>query len=145
MNDAHQAAQGAAVVGSAGKAASIVAVKYFVIGLLLGAISCVSVIMAATAPNGKRNLFICIMSTALASICGGCYVAIRWGFGADIAVALLNDDVVGLSATFITVIGVSFICGLPAWCLIGSVFVWFERMRGKTIIEVIADAKRLWV
>ncbi len=101
--------------------------------------------MAATAPRGTRNLFICIMSTALASVCGGCYVAIYFGFGADIATAVISGDMMGLATTFVTVIGVSFLCGLPAWCFIGGVFVWFERMRGKTIIEILADAKRLWV
>ena len=144
MNDAQQAAQAAGVAVGAGKSASLTAVKYFAVGLLLGSIACVSVIMAATAPNGKRNLFVCIMSTAVASICGGCYAAIHFGFGADIAMAVISGDAMALIASFITVIGISFICGLPAWCFIGGVFVWFERMRGKTIIEMLEDAKRLW-
>jgi len=144
MNDAQQAAQATAAAVGAGKTASIAAAKYTLLGLLAGTIGAVAVIMAATAPSGKRNLFLCIVSTAMASICGGCYVAVKYGFATDIAVAVFSGDVQAQVASLLTLIGVAFICGLPAWCFIGGIFVWFERMRGKTIIEILADAKTLW-
>jgi uncharacterized membrane protein YuzA (DUF378 family) len=144
MNDAQTAAQGMAAAGSAGKAASLAAVKYTALGLIIGAVSCISVIMAATAPSGKRNLFMCIMSTALASLCGGNYVGKHFGFVDAIVSSAMLGDMSGVSTAVYTLIGIAFVCGLPAWCLIGGVFVWFERMRGKTIIEILADAKSLW-
>lgn len=144
MNEAQQAAQVAGTAVSAGKVASITAAKYTLLALFIAAVSCVAVIMAATAPNGKRNLFLCIVSTAMASICLGCYVAVKYGFATDIALAVLSGDIQALVAAVITLIGVAFICGLPAWCLIGGLFVWFERMKGKTIVEILADAKTLW-
>jgi len=114
MNEATQAAQVAGAAVGAGKAGSIAAAKYLTVSLILGAIGCASVVMAATAPKGNRNLFVCIMSTAIASICGGCYVAIKYGFANDIMLAVLANNIMALSSTFITVIGISFICGLPA-------------------------------
>jgi len=144
MNDAQQAAQGVVAAGSAGKAASLAAVKYTALGLIIGAIGCISVVMAATAPDGKRNLFVCIMSTAMASLCGGNYVGKHFGFVDAIVAAAMTGDMSGVSTAVYTLIGIAFICGLPAWCFIGGVFVWFERMRGKTIIEMISEAKVLW-
>lgn len=144
MNDAQQAAQGVVAAGTAGKAASLAAVKYTALALVIGAIGCISVVMAATAPHGKRNLFVCIMSTAMASLCGGNYVGKHFGFVDAIVVSAMSGDMSGVSTAVYTLIGIAFLCGLPAWCLIGGVFVWFERMRGKTIIEIIAEAKILW-
>lgn len=144
MNDAQQAAQGVVAVGGAGKAASLAAAKAMVLCLLAAAIGVSSFVMVATSPKGHRNLFLCIVSTAMTSICLGCYVGMRYGFAADIALAVLSGDLQALAAASIIFIGVAFLCGLPAWCLIGSVFVWFESMRGKTIVEILEDAKRLW-
>lgn len=144
MNDAQQAAQAAGVAVGAGKSASLAAMKYTALGLVIGAVACVSVIMAATSPNGKRNQFICIMSTALASICGGNYVGKHFGYIDAIVLAAIQGDTAGISSAVMTFIGIAFMCGLPAWCFMGGVFVWFERMRGKTIVEMLEDAKRLW-
>lgn len=144
MNDAQQAAQGVVAAGTAGKAASLAAVKYTALALVIGAIGCISVVMAATAPDGKRNLFVCIMSTAMASLCGGNYVGKHFGFVDAIVASAMSGDMSGVSTAVYTLIGISFVCGLPAWCLIGGVFVWFERMRGKSIVEIIQEVKSVW-
>lgn len=144
MNDAQQAAQVVAATGASGKAAASVAAKYTAFGLLAGAIAVASVVMAATTPDKKRDVFVCLVSTLLLSFCGGAMAAIKLGVVESVVQSATAGDSVHLMAAVLALILTAFCCGLPAWCLVGGYFVWADRMRGKTIVEIVEDAKRLW-
>lgn len=144
MNDAQQAAQVAAAAGAGGKAAATTAAKYTALSLIFGMVAVASVVMAATTPDKKRDVFVCLMTTAMASVCGGAVASVYFGYVDDIVMAVLASNDARIIVAAASMIGLAFCCGLPAWCVAGGVFVWFKRMRGKTIVEIIAEAKSAW-
>jgi hypothetical protein len=73
MNDAQNLAGVAASSSGLGKAFAASSAKYAAGGLLIGTVSAVSVFMAVTMPKTKGDFFASIMSTVMASMCGGAY------------------------------------------------------------------------
>ena len=144
MNDMQQAAQIATAAGAGGKAAAGTAAKITLFGLFTGAIACASVVMAATTPDKKRDVFICLMSTLTLSLGGGAIAGIKLGYIDDVVAAVILGNEAHLVAAVMAFILLAFCCGLPAWCAIGGYFVWTDRMKGKSIIEILEEARQLW-
>ena len=67
-----------------------------------------------------------MINTTVSSICGGAFV-VRWMGIGDWA----NDD-----AGLITIGGLIFVCGLPAWVLVRAWFKWAKTRRDKDLAEL---------
>ena len=91
------------------------------------------VVMAMTLPKTVREFCVAMISTTIASICGGAFAVRSLGIS-DWA----NDDV-GL----IAIGGLIFVCGLPAWVLVRAWFKWAEARKDKDLVELLDDMAEL--
>lgn len=137
MNDAGNMAQAGAVAVSAGSAAA----KHTAIaaggGLAMGAI----VVMSLTMPNRKIDFFAALISTVISSLCGGAYAVQYFDLLAGV---LLAPTMTHLYIALAQVGGVFFLCGLPGWVLVRSVFVFTEARKTKGIDVLVGDAKGIF-
>lgn len=143
MNDANNIAQAAAGgMGLSKSSAAIMAAKHSILALIIGAIAVVCVIMAWSWPKRPAEAFAALMSTTMASICGGAYVSIKFGMWENVFLYMINGDT--WMAIFVTlpIIGVAFLCGFPAWGLCRSIFIYMDKSREKGIDVLIADIKK---
>lgn len=85
------------------------------------------VVMAMTLPKTAREFVVALISTVVASIGGGAFV-IRW-----LEIGHWAQDDVGL----IGLMGVVFVCGLPAWVLVRALFAWSESKKDRQITEIV--------
>lgn len=93
------------------------------------------VVMAMTLPRTVREFAVAMISTTVSSLCGGAFV-VRW---LDIA-HWAHDD-----AGMVALGGIVFVCGLPAWLIVRSLFAWSEAKKDRQITEIvdaIIEAKR---
>jgi len=93
------------------------------------------VVMAMTLPKTPREFVVALISTVVSSIGGGAFV-IRW-----LEIGHWAQDDVGL----IGLMGVVFVCGLPAWVLVRALFAWSEAKKDRQITEIVdavLDAKK---
>lgn len=93
------------------------------------------VVMAMTLPKTPREFVVALISTVVSSIGGGAFV-IRW-----LEIGHWAQDDVGL----IGLMGVVFVCGLPAWVLVRALFAWSESKKDRQITEIVdavLDAKK---
>jgi hypothetical protein len=91
------------------------------------------VVMCMTHPRSKREWAVGIISTVVGAIAGGAAVIQHFSLQA------WTQDYIGLVA----VLGVAFICGLPAWTLVRSIFTYLEKQKDKDIVEIAKDVKDL--
>lgn len=91
------------------------------------------VVMAMTLPRTVREFCVAMISTVVASTCGGAFV-VRWFDLAHWA----NDDV-----GVIAIGGLIFVCGLPAWVLVRAWFAWSEARKGVALPELVRELKGL--
>lgn len=85
------------------------------------------VVMAMTLPKTAREFIVAMISTTVASLCGGAFV-VRWlGIG-DWA----HDDV-----GMIAIGGLIFVCGLPAWIIVRALFAWSEAKKDRQITDIV--------
>jgi len=139
MNEARQAAElGAAAYGASKAGGAGAAVKYSLCGLILAAVSSASVVMSVTMPQNPRDFFASIMSTVISSMCGGAYVATKFGMLETLESA--PNETARMFA-LAAIVGISFVCGLPAWAFVRGLFVWTESRKNKGIDVLIHDAK----
>ena len=101
---------------------------------VLGAFAAVLVtivVMAMTLPKTAREFVVAMISTVVFSLGGGAFV-IRWFELQHWA----NDDigVVALAA-------VIFVCGLPAWVLVRSWFVYAELRKSMSLPDMLRELK----
>lgn len=89
------------------------------------------VVMAMTLPKTVREFGVSLICTVMGSICGGAYVVSAMGIG-----SWVNDDI-GLMA----LLGIAFVCGLPAWLIVRAVFVYAELRKNMSIVEMITEFK----
>ncbi|MCP9337633.1 hypothetical protein [Stutzerimonas xanthomarina] len=93
------------------------------------------VVMAMTLPKTVREFVVAMISTTVASLCGGAFV-VRWlGIG-----HWANDDI-----GMVAIGGLIFVCGLPAWVVVRAWFAWSEAKKDRQIDEIVdavLDAKR---
>ena len=103
------------------------------LGLLgmLATVGVAVVVMAMTIPRTVREFVVALISTVVASFCGGAFV-IRW---LDIG-HWVNDDIglVGLLA-------VVFTCGLPAWVVVRGWFAYTEARKTRSVLELIREVR----
>lgn len=85
------------------------------------------VVMAMTLPKTAREFVVALISTVVSSIGGGAFV-IRW-----LEIGHWAQDDVGL----IGLMGVVFVCGLPAWVLVRALFAWSESKKDRQITEIV--------
>ncbi|WP_417480427.1 hypothetical protein [Maricaulis maris] len=93
------------------------------------------VVMAMTLPRTVREFVVAMISTTVASLCGGAFV-VRW-----LEIGHWANDDVGMVA----IGGLIFVCGLPAWVLVRALFAWSEAKKDRQIVEIVdavLDAKR---
>jgi hypothetical protein len=140
MNDAQNLAGVAASSSGLGKAFAASSAKYAAGGLLIGTVSAVSVFMAVTMPKTKGDFFASILSTVMASMCGGAYASVKFGLLADVLNAATEAEAILAMGG---VIGISFICGLPAWAVVRAIFIWTEARKNNGIDELLRDAKNI--
>lgn len=93
---------------------------YKLLSILGGATFAAVVVMIMTKPKSTPEWAVALISTVVSSLCGGAFV-VRW---LDIG-AWVQDDI-GL----IALIGVAFVCGLPAWVIVRAWFAWSEARKG---------------
>lgn len=104
---------------------------------LLGALASVLVaivVMAMTLPKTVREFVVAMISTVVASLCGGAFV-IRWMEIGHWA----NDDIglLGLGA-------VVFVCGLPAWVSVRAWFAYTEASKGRSLLDLVRELRAAW-
>ena len=137
MSDAGNMAQAGAVAVSAGSAAA----KHTAIaaggGLAMGAI----VVMSLTMPSRKIDFFAALISTVISSLCGGAYAVQYFDLLTGV---LLAPTTAHLYLALAQVGGVFFVCGLPGWVLVRSIFVFTEARKNKGIDVLMADARGIW-
>jgi hypothetical protein len=138
MTDARQAAEVGATMAAAGKAAGSAAIKYTAVGLLFSAIASASVVMAMTMPKSRGDFFASMLSTVMASVCGGAYVSVKCGFLAALLAAQTDYEA---AFSLGIIIGIAFLCGLPAWAIVRGLFVWTERRKTSGLDAMIADVR----
>jgi len=93
------------------------------------------VVMAMTLPRTVREFVVAMISTTVASLCGGAFV-VRW-----LEIGHWANDDVGMVA----IGGLIFVCGLPAWVVVRAWFAWSEAKKDRQIDEIVdavLDAKR---
>lgn len=91
------------------------------------------IVACMTPPRNVREWTVGLISTVLGSICGGAAVVQHFGLQS------WAQDSVGLVA----ILGLCFVCGLPAWATVRWTFNWMEKRKDKDIGEVVADLKAL--
>lgn len=108
-------------------------IALYKLGLLgaVGAVLVTIVVMAMTLPRTAREFVVAMISTVVASLGGGAFV-IRWF---DLQ-HWVNDDI-GL----IALIAVVFVCGLPAWVLVRSWFVYAELRKSMSLPDMLRELK----
>lgn len=93
------------------------------------------VVMAMTLPKTVREFVVAMISTTVASLCGGAFV-VRW-----LEIGHWANDDVGMVA----IGGLIFVCGLPAWVVVRAWFAWSEAKKDRQIDEIVdavLDVKR---
>ncbi|UUZ68070.1 hypothetical protein LP416_27785 [Polaromonas sp. P2-4] len=93
------------------------------------------VVMLMTPPRSKAEWVVGLISTVIGSVCGGAFVIEHYGLQA------WANTFNGL----LSLIGLAFACGLPAWSVVRWSFTWMLKRHGKDLGEVIQDAKRDFV
>lgn len=90
------------------------------------------VVMLWVQPKSRREWAMALISTVVASVCGGAAVVQHFGLTS------WGDSYIGLVA----LAGIIFVSGLPGWVLVRSAFAWAEKRNDKDIAELISDAKK---
>lgn len=92
------------------------------------------VVMAMTLPKTVREFVVAMISTTVASLCGGAFV-VRW-----LEIGHWANDV-----GMVAIGGLILVCGLPAWVVVRAWFAWSEAKKDRQIDEIVdavLDAKR---
>lgn len=89
------------------------------------------VVMLMTPPRSPQEWAVGLISTVLGSVCGGA-VVIEWF---DLQRWMYSTS--GL----VSLLGLVFACGLPAWAIVRWLFTWMERRKGKDLGEVVNDVR----
>lgn len=89
------------------------------------------VVMCLTPPQKPKEWALCLITTAISSICGGAFVIAKlelqhWAF----------DDV-GLLA----MLGLVFACGLPGWAIVRWAFNYINKHRNDDIGDICDDVR----
>lgn len=100
--------------------------------MVTGAVLATIVVMVFTQPQRRGEWAVSLISTVLASLCGGSAIILKFG---------LQDWASDFYGVF-AVGGVYFTAGLPGWILVRALFAWFALHRDSTLPEIIRAAKK---
>jgi hypothetical protein len=91
------------------------------------------VVMTMTKPRSDQEWHVALISTLIASFCGGAALVKYLGIE-----HWINEPfgMVGL-------LGVCFVCGLPGWLIVRSLFNYMEKKKDASIDEIIHDVKEI--
>lgn len=89
------------------------------------------VVVCMRRPKTDAEWIVSLISTLVASIAGGSWLLHKLGM-ADLATV----GPLGLAV----LMGLCFVCGLPAWALVRAAFAWLAKRDGKDIGELATDA-----
>ncbi len=89
------------------------------------------VVVTMRRPKTDAEWLVSLITTLLASIAGGAWLLHSLGLS-DLA----QSGWVGLSV----LLGLAFLCGLPAWALVRAVFAWLNKREQMDLAELAADA-----
>lgn len=90
------------------------------------------VVMCMTPPRSAREWAVGLISTVVGSIAGGAAVITHFELQAWM------HSPTGL----MSVLGLVFASGLPAWAIVRWLFTWIERRRDKDLAEVAEEVRR---
>ncbi|WP_454763392.1 hypothetical protein [Cupriavidus campinensis] len=90
------------------------------------------VVMVMTLPRTRREWAVALISTVVASLCGGAAVIQYFGLGGWMASA---HGALALG-------GVYFTCGLPGWAVVRWVFNFINKRADASIDDVVADVRK---
>src|SRR5690554_2186529 len=93
----------------------------------LGAGLAAIVVMSMTPPKDAKEMFVCLVSTVIGSISVGSAVILYFNLQP------LTESLLGL----MSLLGLVFACGLPAWFLVRAWFVFTVNNSDKDIKQII--------
>ena len=88
--------------------------------------------MCMTPPRSLREWIVGIICTVLGSVAGGAFVILHFNLHA------WADSYLGL----VSMLGLVFACGLPAWTVVRWVFNFLERRRQSDIADIADELHR---
>lgn len=124
---------GAAMSEPASTAAGGIALWKFAAGAGAGAALAMLIVMCMTPPRTVREWTVGLVSTVIGSVCGGAAVIQHFGL----------QSWFGSYVGLVAVLGLAFVCGLPAWALVRMVFNYLIARRDKDLLEVVDEAKKV--
>ena len=89
------------------------------------------VVMCKKTPRSPKEWAVGLTSTVVGSVCGGAAVARHFGLQG------WAQDYFGL----VSLIGLSFACGLPAWAIVRWTFNFIEKREDKDLAEVAGEVR----
>lgn len=95
----------------------------------LGAGLATYVAMSMTKPKTEQEWHVAMVSTLVGSFCGGPALVKYLGIEKWV------NDPFGL----MSLLGICFMCGLPAWLLVRSFFAYAEKKKNADITEILHD------
>ena len=98
------------------------------------------VVMLMTRPRSGREWAVGLICTLIGSFAGGAYAIIKLGLLQEASAAQDDAELVML---VLSMIGIVFACGLPAWAVVRWVFTYIERRDGKDIAEVVKEVREI--
>lgn len=100
-------------------------------GFLFGATFAAIVVMAMTQPKSTREWVVALICTVFASVCGGAGM-VQW-----LDLHAWADQFEGMVA----LIGLCFVCGLPAWVFVRAWFAYADKRQGTSLIDMIKEIR----
>lgn len=91
------------------------------------------VVMTMTKPRSNQEWHVALISTLIASFAGGAALVKYLGI----------EHWINEPFGMIGLLGVCFMCGLPGWLLVRSLFNYMEKKKDATIAEIIHDVKEI--
>ena len=101
------------------------------LGPSIGLALVVVVVMSMTMPTTRREWFVALICTVVASLCGGAAL-IQW-----LDIAAWGGTVAGQMALG----GFHFAAGLPAWVMVRVWFAYTEASKGRSLLSMIKELR----
>lgn len=101
---------------------------------LIGPTFAAVVVMLLIQPNSTKQWFAALLSTVITSISLGAYILQHY-----LGIAESTKNIFDL----MQIGGVFFIAGLPGWILVRAIFLFGEKNKHKTILEILKELKGL--
>lgn len=93
---------------------------------ILGPVLATIIVMCLATPQSKREWTAALTSTVSMSLFGGSFVVSYFGLNS------WAQDSIGL----MSITGICFACGLPAWVIVRALFAWMAKQKDKDLAEL---------